>query len=217
MNKGKGIIAVIFLALLVAAIVSGCSKASNGGVTNPPSQPQTPAPQTPVPTGENPPAQENDPQKQLLNEIMQSARQGKVINCEFTAGKTVFEDVEKKWGKPGKVDYVPEAGGRFATYPDRGFVFGINKGEQVFDIRSYDSRLKEIPLSKVKEVLGPPDMERNYAGEDIIGYKAGTEFKIRLIFPEVTGQNPDPKLDHISVFYPRGTVNYMSENTGLEW
>lgn len=69
---------------------------------------------------------------------MDLARQGKLINSEFAAEKTIIEAVEK-WGKPDKTDYVPEARGTFVTYMGRGVVLGFNKGAQVFDIRSYDS------------------------------------------------------------------------------
>jgi len=58
---------------------------------------------------------------------MDLARQGKVINSEFAAETEVIDDVEKKWGKPDKTDYVPEAKGTFVSYTGRGVVIGFNK------------------------------------------------------------------------------------------
>ncbi|NLX02488.1 MAG: hypothetical protein GXY40_08160 [Syntrophomonadaceae bacterium] len=45
----------------------------------------------------------------------------------------------------------------------------------------------------------------------------GDEFKIRFVFPAAGKTNPEPTLDHISVFYPQGTVNQMADDPGIQW
>ena len=155
-------------------------------------------------------------EKELILQIMDLAKQGKVIGCNYVAGETVFDDVEKEWGKPDKSDYVAEAKGTYATYSSRGFVFGINKGSRVFEIRKI-SDLENITLSQVKEVLGNPDKILDYPGQDILGYTTGTEYKLKFVFPEATLDNDDPALDHVNVFYPPGTVNMMADDPGREW
>ncbi|HWQ42692.1 MAG TPA: M56 family metallopeptidase [Desulfosporosinus sp.] len=158
-----------------------------------------------------------DATKSLVLNMMVFAKQGKVINSDYAAKTTTIEDVEKVWGKADKTDYVATAKGGYATYTGRQVVFGINKGEQLFEVRSFDSRLKSVTLSKVKEVLGNPAYDAKTNGQELIGYTAGSEFKIEMIFPQPTKDNPNPVLDHYNVLYPLGTVNSMADDPGRQW
>jgi hypothetical protein len=79
-----------------------------------------------------------------------------IINCEFPVKTTVIEDVKKKWGEPDKTDWIPAAKGTYVTYPKHNVDFGFNKGSQIFEVRSFDSRLAKIQLSMVKKVFGTP-------------------------------------------------------------
>ncbi|MFL0198164.1 YjgB family protein [Clostridium sp. WILCCON 0269] len=158
-----------------------------------------------------------DSSKVFLSNIMQSAKQGKVINCEFTDKTNVIEDVKEKWGEPDKIDWVPAAKGNYATYSEHNIVFGFNKGSQIFEVRSFDSRIKKITLSKVKEVFGTPAYDVKSNGEEVIGYVATKEFKILFVFPQSTSNNKDLLLDHYSVLYPQGTVNSMADDPGRQW
>lgn len=153
----------------------------------------------------------------LLFNMMVSVRQGKVLFSDFAAKTSTIADVEKAWGTPDKMDYVASAGGRYATYTSHNIVFGINKGDQIFEIRSYDSRLKGITLAKVKGALGTPAHNAKVNGQLIIGYAANSEFKVEMVFPEPTNANPNPVLDHYNVLYPNGTVNSMSGYPGRQW
>jgi hypothetical protein len=148
---------------------------------------------------------------------MQSAKQGKVINSEFAAKTTITEDVKKKLGEPDRTDWIPAAKGSYATYSKLNIVFGFNKGSQVFEVRSFDNKIKKIPLSKVKEVFGVPDYDVKSNGEKIVGYVANKDFKVLLVFPQPTSSKSDPLMDHYSVLYPRGTVNNMADDPGREW
>ncbi len=158
---------------------------------------------------------ENNSQKALLDNIKKLSEEGKIINCDFPVKTSTLQDVEKKWGKADKSDWVGEAKGNYATYSNKNVVFGTNKGDQVFEARSFDSQLKQITLSEVKDFFGQPQYDVASNGEKIIGYKSGSEFKILLVFKD--SENKDPKLDHYSVLYPNGTKNNMSGDKGREW
>ena len=170
-----------------------------------------------IPNSGTSPAQITEKERTLLQQVRQLAEQGKIINCEFAAKTTVYDEVEKKWGNAESMDWVAAAKGNYATYPDRGVVLGINKGSQVFEVRSYARQIQNLSLSAVKEFFGVPPYEVKINGEQIIGYTAGPEFKIEFVFPEPTSNNPDPLLDHYLVLYPQGTVNYMANDPGRQW
>ncbi|WP_031515070.1 YjgB family protein [Desulfofalx alkaliphila] len=159
----------------------------------------------------------NDYDNELLHEIFQLAQQGKVINCEFSVESTVIDTVKEKWGEPDRADYIAAAKGTYATYLEHDVVFGYNKGSQIFDVRSYRDKLKEITLSGLYDTLGKPDNIHNYDSEVMLVYRAGEKYQLLFIFPKINEQNPDPHLDHYNVFYPRGTVNLMSGDPGLDY
>ncbi|ODA40212.1 DUF4309 domain-containing protein [Desulfosporosinus sp. BG] len=158
-----------------------------------------------------------DATESLLFNMMVLGEQGKVIYSDFSAKTTTIEEVEKQWGKADKTDYVATANGCYATYTSHNLVFGLNKGEQIFEIRSYDSRLKGITLVATKKILGTPAYDVKNNGQEIIGYTAGTEFKVEMVFPQPTTDNPDPVIDHYNVLYPQGTVNRMADDPGRQW
>jgi hypothetical protein len=153
---------------------------------------------------------------ELLN-IMKLGKQGKVDNNNFSVKTNTIEDVEKVWGKTDKTDWVAAAKGRYATFTSHNVVFGINKGDQIFEIRSSDILIKSITLSKTKAVLGTPAYDAKSNGQEIIGYVANSEFKVEMVFPEPTTNNLDPVMDHYNVLYPAGTVNSMSGDPGRQW
>lgn len=199
----------LIIGALTLILVAGCSAQSQ----NNPEQ-TTPGSQVNPPSSS---AETKDSSKALLLDMRQLAEKGKVLNSNFSVKTTVIEDVEKKWGKPDKTDWVPAAKGNYATYSSHDMAFGFNKGSQIFEVRSFDQQLEKVTLSKVKDTFGAPAYSTTVGGEEIIGYTAGQEFKILLVFPQVTGTNSDPTLDHYSVLYPRGTVNSMADDPGRQW
>jgi hypothetical protein len=223
---------VVALALIFVVGCSGLTTPPKTS-TNPPvqntSESQNPRQQDQTPSSNSTPANSTgstpgnttpaptDSQKTLLTNIMQLAKQGKVINCEFPAKTTVIDTVAKKWGNADKTDWVPAAKGNYATYSKHGAVFGFNKGLQIFEVRTFDKQLSQLSLSKVKQVFGTPAYDVKNNGEEIIGSTAGPEFKLLLVFPEPASTNPDPGVDHYSVLYPQGTVNSMADDPGRQW
>ncbi|MFL0246123.1 M56 family metallopeptidase [Candidatus Clostridium stratigraminis] len=154
-----------------------------------------------------------------LTDIIKFAKEGKVTNgyCDFLVKTNTIDDVEKKFGKADKTDWVAAAKGSYATYNKYNIVFGFNKGNQIFEIRDTNIEIKSITLSKVKAVLGAPAYDAKISGEEIIGYIASPEFKVEMVFPMPSKDNPDPVMDHYNVFYPAGTVNSMSNDPGRQW
>lgn len=153
----------------------------------------------------------------LLSNMKQAAQQGRVINSNFPVKSVTIEDVEKSLGPADSTDYVAAAKGRYATFSSHQLVFGINKGEQIFEVRSFDNRLSGISLADVKAVFGTPAYDATVSGQEIIGYTAGSSYKIELVFPQPTSAQPNPVMDHYSVLYPAGTVNSMAEDPGRQW
>jgi len=149
-------------------------------------------------------------QEALVAQSLQLAMVGKVAGVPYTVDTTNFEDVQRKWGKPAQQNAA--GAGIYATYTQPAVAFGFNKGAQIFDIRSYDKTLQEITLSQVKRVLGTPGAVRAHGNETILLYTAGPKFQLLWIFPNATQANPDPHVDHISVFCPQDTVDLMAQN-----
>ncbi len=169
------------------------------------------------PASQAPSSQAEDTQKALLLSMQQAAQNGKVINSDFAVKSNVIEDVQDKWGKADKMEYIADAKGTYSTYSKHNMVFGFNKGSQLFEVRTFDPQLKDISISKVKEVLGTPAYDVKSGNDEIIGYVINNDFKILLVFPIPKSSGEDQKMDHYSVFYPRGTVNSMAGDPGREW
>ncbi|MGH4138744.1 DUF4309 domain-containing protein [Clostridium sp.] len=161
--------------------------------------------------------QSTDLKTAMLLNMMKLAKLGKIIDCDFPAKTTNMETIIKAWEKPDKTVYVASAKGSYATYTKHNTVFGINKGEQIFEVRSFDTKIKVLSLAKVKVFFGTPEFDSKTDTEEIIGYSAGTEFKLEMVFSSPTIGNPAPVMDHYNVLYPRGTVNSMADDPGRQW
>ncbi len=159
---------------------------------------------------------ETDSQVALLNSITTLAQQGKIINSDFPASSTSIQTIESKLGKADTSEWVAQAKGTYYTYSKQNVVFGINR-DQLFEVRSFDSRLAQISLSMVKNTLGNPAYNTTSGGDQIIGYTAGKDFKILFVFSKSTNDSNDPMLDHYSVLYPRGSANDMGNDPGRQW
>lgn len=160
---------------------------------------------------------EKNSQKTLIDNITQLARQGKIINSDFSVKVTTIQDIEESLGKADTSNFVSEAKGIYYTFSKDNVAFGCNKGDQVFEARSFDSKLGELSIYAVKKVLGEPAYSSKYDNEQIIGYTAGNEYKILFVFKQSKDSENDLVLDHYSVLYPKGTGNNMADDPGREW
>lgn len=159
---------------------------------------------------------QDNSQKTLLNNISQLALQGKIINCDFSTGMPI-ENVSAKWGKADKTEGVAQAKGYYSTYSKYNVVFGYGKGDLIFEVRSFNSDLKQISLEEVKNTLGTPAYNATSSGQKIVGYTAGKDYKILFVFSGTTSADKALMLDHYSVLYPSGTVNKMGNDSGRQW
>ena len=209
---------------LLLTLMVGCSKATsplNNSTDNTSNQNEIPKSSTNKPTTTDNSSTAtpvlNDSHKEILSNILKLAKEGKVINCEFPVNTTVIEDIEKKWGKPNKIDWVPTAKGNYATYSKENAVFGFNKGSQIYEVRSLDKDLSKISMSMIKGFFGVPAHDVKTNGQEIIGYIASPDYKILFVFPQASVSGTSQLLDHYSVLYPKGTVNSMADDAGREW
>ncbi|MFD2370921.1 YjgB family protein [Brevibacillus sp. GCM10020057] len=147
---------------------------------------------------------------ELLTTLRDLAKNGQTLGSEFHVEKDVFDTVEQQWGKPDLVSYVN--GITYNTYRDRGLVFGFNKGMQIVDIRSYNYQLQYVTLADVVQTLGKPQSTANVAGQTIYTYKVSDSYELKIVFSGIADGTNDTKLfiDHVNVFYPRGTINNMA-------
>ncbi|WP_160677343.1 YjgB family protein [Clostridium sp. C8-1-8] len=144
----------------------------------------------------------------LLNNIYALSKEGKVPECEFICKTNILDDVIKKWGNPDKQDYAGE--GRYAVYSSKKIHFGVNKGEQIFDVRSFKDNLKIIKYNDVEKTLGKPSVINKTNTENILIYDVNKTYQLMLIFPKPTDTNKNPSLDHISVYSPADAKNNMA-------
>lgn len=155
---------------------------------------------------------------ELLKKIKEEAQIGKVINCKFNAKDNILDDVRAEFGKEDKLDNIEAAKGLYATYSKNGVVFGANKGEAIFEVRSYSKEINTISFKDIKEVFGVPQYDVNTDNnERIIGYVVNDDFKIEFVLTNINGSEASQTVDHYGVLYPKGTVNLMSGDPGRQW
>ncbi|MCX5780164.1 MAG: YjgB family protein [Firmicutes bacterium] len=203
--KKKHLIMIAFF-LLASVLAAGCAATTNNTSNPPPASNNQPS----VPGNDN-------PNQKLIANITTLAQQGKIINSEFPVKTTTIDEVEKKLGPADTATFVAAAKGTYSAWAQYQVAFGWNKGMQIFEARSFDSRLKNITLADIKLNLGSPAYDVKSNGQEIIGYYAGTEYKLLLVWAQTTDVNPNPHLDHYSVLYPAGTVNSMADDPGRQW
>jgi hypothetical protein len=230
-NKKTSIITVVFLCILLMAGCSSTKKtqsnnsantstnsatsSSDNSATNSTSDNSSSSNASSSNDTLNEKGTQNSSQIELIKNIKTLALEGKAINCDLPAKYTSIQTVQSKYGKEDRSDWVAQAKGTYFTYSKENLVFGVNR-DQVFEVRSFDARLKQISLSTVKSVLGTPAYNATSDGNQIIGYVDGTDFKILFVFSK-SENGSSPMLDHYSVLYPKGTVNNMGNDPGRQW
>lgn len=145
----------------------------------------------------------------LLRGVLDLAKEGKVLNAPYSVKQTVFDTVEKEWGAPATRDAVN--GISYAAYPERGVIFGFNKGMQLVDIRSYDLRLQELTQSQVEKALGKPQSITKQGTQQIAVYQVTPDYQLKVVYLPPTAANKDPRVDHMNIVYPQGLINQMAQ------
>jgi len=145
----------------------------------------------------------NQSSTKYIKELLSLAKKGKVPGVAFAAHTQLIDDVEKAWGKPDKLDFV--GSNQYATYTAKKAVIGFNKGSQIFDVRSSSAQLQKLTLKQIEAALGKPADIKVNNNDKIYIYKASNQFQLKFIIPGTTG-----KVDHISVFSEKDSVNNMA-------
>lgn len=142
--------------------------------------------------------------KDFLHEIIVAAKKGKVPGQPYVSGKTNISTIEKDWGK--SKDISNTKAGIYATYADNSTVFGYYHHSPVFDVRSYSKQLHSITLTDVTKAMGKPDKISYYNSksvhQQISVYQLGNQDELRWVTTKPDDQNPNPVIDHISVYNP---------------
>jgi hypothetical protein len=209
----KRTVKTFFIPCLFVLLVGCSNDQEKQSTTSPPSQ-STTSPSSPNQTHQNnePKNPSNNPSNSqqnmtdnknatLIHEIVTLAKVGTVKNCSFPADTTVIDQVIAKWGKADQQDFV--AGNRYFTYTSHGIVFGVNKGEQIFDVRSYSKEIQQITFDEVNGVLGKPNEVHYSNGDTIWVFNVNEKFQLKFVGSKST-------IDHISVFCPADAKNQMA-------
>jgi len=199
---------IIMMTLLMTTALSlgACSTGQPSATSAPTPPPETTKPPIATPAPSTPVAS-NDAVDEI-QEILKLAKEGKIANCEFPLEKGMFDDLEQAWGKPDLNEWAGK--GTYATYKAKNIVVGYNKGIQIIDLRSDSPDIRKLTLEDVLQALGETKDIRTNEGDAIYVYPAGKDYELKFIVPKPTKQTPNPHVDHISVFYPRGAVNLMA-------
>jgi beta-N-acetylhexosaminidase len=137
----------------------------------------------------------------IVEKTFSLSKEGKVPNIPFVSGITEWNEVNKEWGKS---DHISETDkGRYEEYESHHSTIGY-ADQTVNDIRSYDYELQNISLNEIKKTGGEPDAIRYYEDSThdqmILVYHATTFTDLLWVLPVKTEQEPNPKVDHISLY-----------------
>ncbi|WHY03343.1 beta-N-acetylhexosaminidase [Neobacillus sp. DY30] len=151
--------------------------------------------------------------EKLVEETFTLSKVGKVPNIPFVSGKTEWKEVTKEWGK---ADHISEtAKGRYEEYESHHSTIGY-VDQTVNDIRSNDSELQNISLNDIQKTGGEPDDIRYYKDSThdqmILVYHGTTSTELLWVLPVKTEQEPNPKVDHISLYTPLEKIPNQQEN-----
>lgn len=227
-RKPVVLLALFVLCALVLSACSGGASSSSSASQLPPSSSEESS-QSVVSSASSSISSSSGANNALLQTVLDEAKLGKVINCEYVINNITIEDIENAWGTADKNEYVASAKGTYYTFNSKHIVVGVNKGDLVFEIRSYAPELSAITYTDVVATLGEPEHTSTTTdGEHVIGYTltyAGdnqtasnmnplSEFKIKFVFPSNSGT---AVLSHYMVVDPTQTENSMADDSGREW
>lgn len=145
---------------------------------------------------------------QLVKQWTQSAVTGKALGIP-AGDQQNLSTVQNIWGKTGPGTYA--GAGVYYSYPAHSTVFGVNKGGQIFDVRSHAAKVQQITQQDVTSAIGPPGAVLYADNTTIYLYTAGVDYQILWVFRGGEGHTGQ-YVDHVDVVWPQGTVNLMAQN-----
>lgn len=137
----------------------------------------------------------------LVQLIFEHAKKGQVLDIPFIVGETDMEQIHELWGNPdGKSENSKNF---YNTYFSKNATIGDRSGA-VFDIRSNSMPIQQVRLEDIKKIGGEPDEMRVYQDEEvnqtILVYEVTPIYQLKWILPKPTANEPNPAVDHISIY-----------------
>ncbi len=117
--------------------------------------------------------------------------------------------IQNRWGTTGMG--TGAGAGVYFTYSAHHAAFGINQGNQIYDIRSFAPRVQSISRNEVLKALGSPGSILYAANTTIYRYPAGPDHQLLWVFDGGKGRTTD-RTNHVDVYWLSGTVNLMAQN-----
>ncbi|RDU38137.1 beta-N-acetylhexosaminidase [Neobacillus piezotolerans] len=203
-RKSRNKLLIFTIPLLILAFIIGVYYA----IKENSSEQTTPGKESPIitqpsktQTSGNSKNDQNSNREKLLEETFSLSKVGRVPNISFVSGKTQWKEVNQEWGKSEHISET--AKGRYEEYESHHATIGY-ADQTVNDIRSYDSELQNISLNEIEKTGGQPDAIRYYkdstVDQMILVYHATSSTDLLWVLPVKTDQEPNPKVDHISLF-----------------
>ena len=143
----------------------------------------------------------------LIRAWMQSGASGQGPGMPIGDGQNISA-VEQQWGSGTSTS--GSGAGVYITYPTHSIAFGVNQGNQIVDVRSFQSALHQITRSTLFSVLGQPPATRYADNTTIYVYPDGADYQVLWVFSGGPGQTGNT-VDHVDVTWPQGTVNLMAQ------
>lgn len=220
MNKQIALLSVFCLAFLTT---TGCATSTDNRTAHPAtSTPQTTSSNKSVTNnqtnanspstasnGTSPQPSETSSGEQLVRKVAALALKGQVYGVPYPVKNSNLEDIEHVWGQPNSQSAA--GAGMYATFAAKNVAIGFNKGMQVFDVRSYSPLLQTIQVADVVQVLGQPGDVRTTSDSYVYMYPAGPDYQLLFVFSKGSHGQMTSRVNHVSVFYPQGTINLMAQ------
>lgn len=156
----------ILLLLVVSAlfmIVTGCSNQEND--------------KNEQPKQEDIRKEQNE---QALIAIRDAAEKGQLSNHQWQAGETSFQQVQDQLGEADIVER--DRKGTYAIYEKEELKLRLTENEQIYKLRSLDSKIDDVTLAQTKKVLGAPNELLQVEEQTAFVYELNDEYQLTLLF-----------------------------------
>lgn len=138
---------------------------------------------------------------QLIQDIVEHAKDGRVPGVSIIAGESDIDVVPKSWGEPANATTTND--GTYVDFTDENVTIGYS-GKIIFDVRSSDESLATIHFNDIIESLGKADEQRYYKDDQvdqiILVYQINDKYELKWVMQRPTDDEENPALHHISVY-----------------
>lgn len=151
--------------------------------------------------GATPTVKEPSKVESLVQLVFELAEKGQSMDVPFIVGETDVQDVHQLWGAPEEKSEVSTA--IYEDFLSKNVTIG-HRSNIVFDIRSSSIAIQQIHLEDIERIKGEADEIRSYqddkVNQTILIYEVSSKYQLKWILPKVTESEPNPAVDHVSVY-----------------